>query len=382
MSVQRYQFVDSLRGMAILAVMFTHIGSITLGEAVGLPGLLRKVTNLGGMGVPLFYMISAFTIMLLFTKRRSSEPAPIRSFYIRRFMRIAPVYWAGIVGYTLMYGWTNSRGWLEAPELWHYPVHALFLNMTNPYTPSTVVPGGWSISNEMLFYGIFPALYFAAKTPRSSVILLLGCIIASPFFDQLASYLTSTVFSGSTPNEAKQFAYRWLPNQMSCFAAGFVLFHVFNRIQIIGKDGVSPPVKFGALSTVLTLPPVIIGFGSGPLHYNHLWTLWFLALAVCIIVFDWKLLSNTVFSWVGKVSFSCYIFHFAVIEVIYRHLPHATELQRFFEVSALAIPVTLSLAHLSFKYYETPVGRLTARVVASVQKSQSPSSAIGTSPGQ
>lgn len=367
MTANRYEFVDSLRGMAILGVVVTHVGSMTLDGHPGIAALLRKVTVLGGMGVPLFYLVSAFTIMLMFTKRLGHEPAPLGSFFIRRFMRIAPVYWGGILLYTALYGFTSTRGWLEGPELWHYPLHILFLNMTNPFTPSSVVPGGWSISNEMIFYVLFPALFFLVNTPRKAVIFFAASVILSPLAELLAHALVASQFPSADAQQAKMFAYRWLPNQLSCFAAGFVFFHLFQRMKTVPASLQTTAAKAAVLSLLALLPILIVLVRKGPIQENHLWISWFLALAFAMYVYRWRLLVNGPLAWVGKVSFSCYIFHFAVIELIQRVLPTMSPAADFVVTLALTLPITLSLAWLSYRYYETFFMSLTSQIVEKYQ---------------
>jgi len=371
-STNRFQFVDSLRGMAILGVMVTHIGSMTLNGHPGLAASLRKITVLGGMGVPLFYLVSAFTIMLMYSKRVGTEVAPVGSFYIRRIMRIAPVYWGGIVLYAALYGLTGSRGWQEGPELWHYPIHIAFLNMTNPFTPSTVVPGGWSISNEIIFYAIFPAIFGLIKSPRRALLFFVACVALSPLAEQLARLLVHTEFSAATPKQAEHFAYRWLPNQLSCFAAGFVFYHLFSQVKTIPAGLTSRVAKIGFALALVALPLVILPARKGPLQENHLWIMWFLLLATTMYLYQWPLLVNGVLAWIGKVSFSCYIFHFAVIELTQRALPEMRPVANFSATLAITIPVTLALAWLSYRYYETAFMAVASKMVGRYQRQRAP----------
>jgi len=371
MSTSRFQFVDSLRGMAILGVMITHIGSMTLNNQTGLAASLRKVTVLGGMGVPLFYLVSAFTIMLMYSKRVSTEVAPVGSFYIRRAMRIAPVYWGGILLYTALYGLTGSRGWQEGPELWHYPLHVLFLNMTNPFTPSTVVPGGWSISNEIIFYAMFPAIFGLVRSPRRALLFFVACVALSPAAELLARLLVQTEFASATPKQAEHFAYRWLPNQLSCFAAGFVFYHLFSRVKTIPAALNSRVARMAFALILILLPLAILPARKGPLQENHLWIVWFLLLGTAMYLYQWRLLVNGVLAWVGKISFSCYIFHFAVIELVQRALPDMRPVANFSATLAIVLPLTFALAWLSYRYYETVFMTLTGKLVDRYQRRRS-----------
>lgn len=146
MQKQRLGFVDALRGIAILLVIGAHAGVVT-----GLVGLAGGLANLGGYGVQLFFVVSAFTIFLTLERARARETFSIRNFFIRRLFRIVPVYWMGILLYSALYH-LQSRGWTAAPFAWHFPLHILLINSLVPSAQSSVVPGGWSISCEVLFY--------------------------------------------------------------------------------------------------------------------------------------------------------------------------------------------------------------------------------------
>lgn len=360
----RYEFIDSMRGIAILGVILTHVGAKTLEGSQGVASILHKFTSLGDMGVPLFYFVSALTIMLMFTKRRGEEVAPVGSFFIRRFLRIAPVYWAGIIMYTSIYGLTESRGWLDGPELWHYPVHIFFLNMTNPYTPSSVVPGGWSISNEMIFYALFPMLYFLANTPKKALILLASSVLISPLFEVLARWIANEIFPSASRYQVDLFAYRWLPNQISAFAAGFVFYHIFKSTKRHPSWLAS---RTCAAATLLFAPALIILTRNEVFQDNHIWAVWFIAFAFIISINCPKIVVNKALSWVGKISFSCYIFHFMVINYMLALIPPSGSLASFCMVLAGTLAGTFCLSWLSYNFYEKKFMTLTTKVVEAYQ---------------
>jgi peptidoglycan/LPS O-acetylase OafA/YrhL len=93
--LKRYSYIDSLRGFAIIGVLIAHTG---LYGNVAYPSLLRNLAEIdvGPRGVQLFYVVSAFTLCVSFSKRRNIEKHPIRNFYVRRFFRIAPLFYLAI----------------------------------------------------------------------------------------------------------------------------------------------------------------------------------------------------------------------------------------------------------------------------------------------
>ena len=91
---QHFPALDGLRGIAVLMVILAHF------TAYGFPHepsrLLTAVASIGGTGVDLFFVLSGFLItrILLDTKCR---PGCLKVFYVRRILRIFPLYYGFLV---------------------------------------------------------------------------------------------------------------------------------------------------------------------------------------------------------------------------------------------------------------------------------------------
>src|SRR5690606_14351277 len=148
-------------------------------------------------------------------------------FYIRRLFRIIPIYWLGILLYTAVYG-LESRGWREGPELWHFPYHIFLINIFHPLTSSSVVPGGWSISCEVMFYLMVPLLYKYFYTNKRIAWFMLISMVLLPLINlALKKYSMNSFFAGYEPGVINNFYYRWIPSQLACFGFGMILFKVY-----------------------------------------------------------------------------------------------------------------------------------------------------------
>src|SRR5262249_24162040 len=124
---------DGLRGTAIFLVLTYHyVDTITVTHQVGFRYYVEHLFRLGWTGVDLFFVLSGFLIGGILRDVRSSS-SYFRTFYIRRFFRIIPLYYAWILAYILLVSVAGAavlaqanRGALTKPNALIYE-HFLFL---------------------------------------------------------------------------------------------------------------------------------------------------------------------------------------------------------------------------------------------------------------
>jgi peptidoglycan/LPS O-acetylase OafA/YrhL len=158
--------LDGLRGIAILMVVMTHVAggwaaalAIYPGhsEVIGglaLPRWVGAITGSGINGVDLFFVVSAFTLTL----RSGRDVGSLRAYALRRIARVGPGYWLAGLFYTLIGGF--------APRLWaaggisptDLIIAAIFGSAWSGGASLAVVPGGWSVCCEVMFYIALPTI--------------------------------------------------------------------------------------------------------------------------------------------------------------------------------------------------------------------------------
>lgn len=140
--IRHYDFIDSLRAIAILGVIAVH----TAQWAQPNSELLRRATAEGARGVQLFFVASAMTIFMSMKSRSALESAPVRNYFIRRFLRIAPLFYFGIVLWLLLDGFAPRYWAPNGIDGYTVLLTATFLHGFHPETITSLVPGGWSIA--------------------------------------------------------------------------------------------------------------------------------------------------------------------------------------------------------------------------------------------
>ncbi|OAB48438.1 acyltransferase family protein [Paenibacillus antarcticus] len=182
-------------------------------NVIGLPDWFRSITDQGGRGVQLFFILSSLTLFLSLD-HRSKLGDSSRDFYIRRFFRIAPMFYIGLLFYPFFMNLKDiSIGNI-------FGTLSFIGNGFSPYWINSLVPGGWSITVEMTFYLFVPLLFRLIKDLKKSV-LFLG---ASFIICMEIKVVLSRIHVINDPFTWKIYLYSWFPNQFPIFALGIILF--------------------------------------------------------------------------------------------------------------------------------------------------------------
>jgi peptidoglycan/LPS O-acetylase OafA/YrhL len=365
MADSRHQlgFLDGLRGFASLWVV--------VGHAMFLTGYKIDIVAQPDMAVELFIIISGFLMAFHYQLREAREPwddpSTWKVFWIRRFFRIAPLYYV-CLAVALYFG----------PELWQQRLngaavmpgglaetmryadryldqslvnillHVSFLfGMTYTNNFATPLPD-WSIGLEMQFYAVFPLLML--------IVLRLGwktgmaLIVAFAWI--LGRWLDHNGFVVG--------AYSILAMKFHLFAAGMLIamsirgegrakwLYLIAACAVIfvplggGRDLLHRAIKIG----------IVLGFFA-LIYKDMLPRLVRYALAPLDI-----LLSNPVSRFIGDVSYGVYLIHLLVLMPVCGWLavadPAMAPLPRFWAALALAVPVTYALAFGAYRLVEMP----------------------------
>jgi peptidoglycan/LPS O-acetylase OafA/YrhL len=304
--LERLDYIDALRGIAILAVLVAHTG---LYNTVPYPLWFHKITDvsLAPRGVQLFYVVSAFTLCLTLNKRKHTERHPIRNFYLRRFFRIAPLFYLAILYYLWQQNYWN-----------HNPNHISLLNIFTTFTftnglssvwINNIVFGGWSVAIESTFYIIFPFLFQKIKTIRFALFFtLLSAILVQLF----RLYLLSLPAIHNNP-DLQTYTFQFFPSQFPVFLIG-ILFFLLTHEKITSKLK-----RFISLFLLgfglLILLQVFLPFKLIAGHY--LYGIFFGLLLFLLSRYPIKLLVNPTSVYLGKISFSLYLCHTACAYWLY-----------------------------------------------------------------
>ncbi|GAB3561697.1 acyltransferase [Spirosoma luteolum] len=359
--MKKLAFIDALRGLAILCVLMIHTDQYGTTSVARLPQL---VIAQGMRGVQLFFLVSAFTLFYSFRHRSSADAKPIRNFYIRRFFRIAPLYYLGIVYYLFQEG-LGPRYWL-GDETHITPANivanVLFLHGFNPYWITSVVPGGWSIAVEMLFYAVLPVLFFQVKKLNDAFTAFVMSLLLNAGLRALF-----TTFPLITDSRLwNDYLIMYLPSQLPVFCLGILLYFVVVANESIRQlSGRSILLLTGLLFAQLIT-------GNQYLFPDYLvFSFGFLGLAYGLSQYRFVGFVNPVVNYIGTISFSLYLVHFAVLHGLTKlglvdFVADGTlnYLIRF----ALVLTVSVGVASIVYRVVEVPGQALGQKLIDGLEQ--------------
>ena len=351
--------IDSLRALAVLAVIIYHV------DVNYLPG--------GFLGVDLFFVLSGYLISSLIIKEyRKTGSLNLYNFYIRRARRLLPaVYFMITVGLVVMVLFNEvllRKSHLDAifgyiySSNWWYIFHKLdYFDSFGAQSPFKHL---WSLAIEEQFYMIFPLLFLLINRKKKSkdgtyklnknfLYVVLGLILVSLIAHILLFDINniSRIYFGT---DTRAFS----------LLVGVVGAILYPMEKLHAKETPQQNIMYSVVSlvSIATLITVMI--------YTSEYNTWlyrggFLLVAIIgliVIISSGKqhtlmsrLLSFKPVVFIGKISYSLYLWHFPIL-VLTTPVSEIGNPNIIFVI--LRIILTFALATASYVFVETPIRKL------------------------
>ena len=384
---EKLPFLDGIRGFAALWVLISHCIVATGCPA---PPILRS----GSLPVDLFMVMSGFLMAYHYHKRQSVEPwespGTWMKFYLRRFFRIAPLYYLLLI-FSLIFNdyFAHSAQIVDTvyPNEWFAQAFGTFSNflahkyvgatLTNilvhitfifgflpQYATSTPLPD-WSIGLEMQFYAVFPAMMLTFKKFSyfwaTVLILGVGAVIRRIFS---YAHLTPPGFSEPFPLPS------FIPIKINLFIIGILLASAYYQrtknpllqacligLAILLSARNSSPIILGAcilISLILFYDQV-----KDPLRIKAL------------IRIPQSILANKLSTFLADTSYSVYLLHtlimlpLAALMVSFSPYVSLPGVMRFGILFLVVVSITYGIGWLLYNYVEKPGISFGKRVIKS-----------------
>lgn len=339
---RHYPVLDGLRGVAVLLVIFYHVFGL----------------DVGWMGVDLFFVLSGFLItsILLDSKENLNY---FSSFYIKRFLRIFPLYFGVLILYFVPYILAGSSAKAVDSVPYFLYVQNIVFSIQNAWPQNYLFPLNhfWSLAIEEQFYCLFPlVIYFVPKRYLLPTFLLsiIATLICRYYFWVVDNPVASYAFS-------------------LCRSDGLV----------IGAITALYVRKFKQIHYWLILPAVLLFISqmAVSVRFDHQWyrlvgytvnAIFFgivLLVSLTNLPFTRLVFEHPVLRHFGKYAYGLYVFHhiyFSQLEYFVQRMnfPYGTEI-----VIILTLMLTYVTARISFAYFEKPILAYKEKLAAPVPSS-------------
>ena len=360
----RLEWIDVLRGIAILMVILVHVGTHSHVQEKS----IKSFTDYGSRGVQLFFIVSAFTLFRNFTQKFNPK-----SFYIRRYARIAPMFFLALIFYAIV-GYPGSK--LEMWDLGGYSTYMLiipFLHGLSPYSYNALVPGGWSVACEFLFYYSLPFLAFFCRGFRSTLIVLCLALIEADIWTRLYQGHLEPFFSGhASPIDLNRpigdFINLAFFYQIPVFISGMLL--VYINIDAIRHSCAKSKILSSAVRVSPYLAAMILlaaaASGNATLQSRMVTIFVFFFLVFSFSLSPQNLLVNKAMILIGKYSYSIYLVHFVFLDpytkLTARWLPNLAPILQLIVVYGLVATSSYVISMLTYRFIEDPFIKLGHRL--------------------
>jgi peptidoglycan/LPS O-acetylase OafA/YrhL len=352
--------LDVLRFFAFLGVFIFHAAPHTRDfyDAAGTPHWLGSVLisafGAGAYGVDLFFALSAYLITsLLLRERTVTGTVDLRGFYLRRILRIWPLYlsfvaFAAVVGKFFpaqQLGVSYVLGFTLMAGNWIYVLHGLPHSFAIPL---------WTVSIEEQFYLSWP-LALRKATPQRIALIAVGLLLLA---HGLRAWM---VASGVTANAMEYNTF----TRLDPIALGILGALVADRLPDFSRAqrwmfsifGIAICILAYAISALENHATV----STWPLAASHsLTAIASIALLLAVLGSTHPFFRNKPLIYLGKISYGLYVIHEFAHLMAKQFFPAATP-WRVLVQCCLALALTVLLAAASYRWLESPFLRLKER---------------------
>lgn len=331
---RKIESLNGMRGLLTLIVMLEHLNVLIDRN------LFHGIFNQGWFGVDFFFVLSGFLLFYNYQESENRISAAV-TYVKKRFVRIFPVYWIYsaitlLIAYFVLkcFGavfitWTE----LGKVDIFRSMLCADDYSATNN---SPIIPSGWTLTYELIFYVVGLSLIIGGKKVFRNVLVAWSAAIVVFQFCHIDNSFTATLFSklfleliagvclAALVKSGKNIPKKW---SVLILSVGFILLAVSwtcGTLNIKLPFSISRVEKYG-------IPFVLIVYGLVEIERGG-------------VRFSSKILSHF-----AMISYSLYLTHFIVIVfciyVFNAFCPGLSSLYRFI-ISTIACLITAEIAYV------------------------------------
>ncbi|MDR3710320.1 MAG: acyltransferase [Capsulimonadaceae bacterium] len=355
------RFLDGVRGLAALGVVFCHIAGFSTGYAwhAGDPEWFRALTDRliagGHLAVDIFIVLSGYCLMRPLVRTAGAE-MPIDGmlrFFKRRALRILPAYYAWLLIFATLIPIVPSlrstaRGvdeiYASTGMFNAFVAHLLLAHNLNVVWARRFDNPMWSVATEWQIYFLFPVVLLplwrkagplAAIAAGYFIGYCLTCLGLERSCFWFAALFAMGMTAAAITTGPQWSAFRSAPRSPAL--AGITIMLLIIASVTIHCPDIHKDMIDGALSA-----SILVYCGAFTTGFPHRLSAFF---------------SVRPFVFLGTCSYSLYLVHYPLLQMLHGlaggHLTN-TRVAGFFALLALGLPAALALAYVSYRLIEKP----------------------------
>ena len=371
--------LNGIRAIAALAVVLSHITVYMYRfnlnpHLIGtLPNGNPKGIDLSDFGVTIFFALSGFLITFLLLAENQNQPISVKNFYIRRILRIWPLYYT----YLILALVVSRIGHVP-----HESISDMFYFFFAPNVPksfqlkSDLLGHYWSLGVEEQFYLFWPVFVrmFHKRLFWATAVLFSAFIVL-----KLLAY---AAFSGSVFHTAMYV------NRFDCMMLGAMGAHLYFHNHTFFVRLSTHRLAQAAGWVVIALA------ATNRFHIANIFDHEFMAVVTVVLIMGQIKgtgllnLNTRLFDFLGKISYGIYVIHPLVIFGLGWAMADWVSGGAWYHyvlVYGVSVGATVGVAHLSYQYMEKPFLKIKtrfARVKSAGSQEEAVMATTPDSPGQ
>lgn len=356
--------LDGLRAVSFLGVFLWHYLALPYGWA----------------GVDVFFVLSGFLITGILYDTRD-DIHRIRNFYVRRTLRIFPLYYGvffAIFLLTPLFRWAWTWQWIAWPLYLGNFLRFLYPHLNNNHVsafadahlisrafPRLDLRLGhfWTLCIEEQFYLLWPGIVFTLRDRRKLMAICVACIVLVPFARTFATaHLPEALVNGGV-------VFHSTPFRFDTLLVGALIALLYRGAHRERMQMAAQAILMVAVLCSLTIGVYWFRFHTSNLNdavEHHPWMLTLIALfsgALMLRTLVPGTIAYRIFNlrWlrlIGTVSYGAYVFHDILHSEYDRLVTHYFHYGVLTITAIFGMIITLALAFLSYHFFEFPILRM------------------------
>jgi peptidoglycan/LPS O-acetylase OafA/YrhL len=337
--------LNGLRAIAAITVVISHIDQFSYLFKINKIGIDNK--NLSGHAVTLFFVLSGYLITyLLLLEKDKYKKIDFRKFYIRRILRIWPVYYLVVVIVFILF----VIGVMDKSNVhWSYFAFYVFFIPNVAYSWTLTVGALtplWSVGVEEQFYAFWPLVISKSKNILNALIFIIVLYLVIKFVSQILSIkgIISPFVNGLIVN-----------TRFDCMALGGI------GACLVTVNSKWLPIIYNKYLQIFCWLILVYSVIFKSLHVGSIIDPEIYAVIFLIIIINVSTNPSTViklekpiFNFFGKISYGMYVYHLLLIYLIHYFVGNFNNnsIASVIILFVMILGSSILVAWLSYTYFE------------------------------